>query len=344
MKRSPRAGVAVALVFFCAALMAMPLGAQDPQPPTVRYIVSVANRAEHLVHVKIQLDAGASECDLQLPAWNALYQIRDFSQYVNWIRAKTASGQPISVHKLDKTTWHLTGAGQGAEVQYEIMADRPGPFGAQLNPQHAFFNLAEILMYPVGGRAAPVEVSFTDVPAEWHTATALAASGDEFAAQDYDHLVDAPVEMGLFQESDFDEGGGHYRVIVDADPSDYDMHKIVTMLRRLVSSATVWMEDRPFQTYVFFYHFPRGAPGNGMEHANGTAIDLGSQTLSGNPDALVNLTAHEFFHLWNVKRIRPQSLEPIDYTRENYTRALWFSEGTTTTAGNIILLRAGLTR
>ena len=342
MKRSLRAGPAIALVFLCAALLSMPLGAQDSQPHSVRYIVSVANRAEHLVHVKIQLDAGASERDLQLPVWNALYQIRDFSQYVNWFTAKTASGQPIGVQKRDKTTWHLTGAGQGAEVQYEIMADQPGPFGAQLNPQHAFFNLAEILMYPVGGRAAPVEVSYTDVPAEWHMATALAAGGHGFAAQDYDHLVDAPVEMGLFQESDFDEGGGHYRVIVDADPSDYDMHKIVTMLRRLVSSATVWMEDRPFQTYVFFYHFPRGAPGNGMEHANGTAIDLGSQTLSGNPDALANLTAHEFFHLWNVKRIRPQSLEPIDYTRENYTRALWFSEGTTTTAGNIILLRAGL--
>ena len=79
-----------------------------------------------------------------------------------------------------------------------------------------------------------------------------------------------------------------------------------------------------------------------MEHANGTAIDLSAQTLSANPDALASLTGHEFFHLWNVKRIRPQSLEPVDYTRENYTRALWFSEGTTTTAANIILLRAGL--
>jgi predicted metalloprotease with PDZ domain len=93
---------------------------------------------------------------------------------------------------------------------------------------------------------------------------------------------------------------------------------------------------------VFFYHFPPGAAGNGMEHANGTAIDLSPQALAGNPPALASLTAHEFFHLWNVKRIRPQSLEPIDYTRENYTRSLWFSEGMTTTAGNIILLRAGL--
>jgi predicted metalloprotease with PDZ domain len=285
---------------------------------------------------------GAPERDLQLPVWNALYQIRDFSDYVNWVTAKTANGQPLSVRKVDKATWRLSGTGQGTEVEYEILADQSGPFGAQLNAQHAFLNLAEILMYPVDGRSSPAEVFFTDLPVGWHIATALAASGGAFAAENYDRLVDAPVEIGGFQESDFDEGGGHYRVVVDADPSDYDMHKVIAMLRRLVSSATIWMEDRPFQTYVFFYHFPRGAPGNGMEHANGTAIDLSAQTLANNPDALANLTGHEFFHLWNVKRIRPQSLEPVDYTRENYTRALWFSEGTTTTAASIILLRAGL--
>ena len=200
-------------------------------------------------------------------------------------------------------------------MEYEILADQSGPFGAQLNTQHAFFNLAEILMYPVDGRSSPAEVSFTDIPTGWHIATALAVSGGGFTAENYDRLVDSPVEIGAFQESDFDEGGGHYRVVVDADPSDYDMHKIVAMLRRLVSSATIWMEDRTFQTYVFFYHFPRGAPGNGMEHANGTAIDLSAQTLWRNPDALASLTGHEFFHLWNVKRIRPQSLEPVDYTQ-----------------------------
>ncbi len=119
------------------------------------------------------LGPGASERDLQLPVWNALYQVRDFSQYVNWVRARTSDGQPLPVHKVDKTTWHLGGAAQGAEIGYEIFADQSGPFGAQLNSQHAFFNLAEILMYPVEGRDSPVEVSFTNLPAEWHIATAL---------------------------------------------------------------------------------------------------------------------------------------------------------------------------
>ena len=323
----------------------MPARAQNPQSSShapVRYVVSLDNRPDHVVEVKIVLGPGASERDLQLPVWNALYQIRDFSQYVNWVRARTSDGQPLPVHKVDKTTWRLGGAAQGAEIGYEIFADQSGPFGAQLNSQHAFFNLAEILMYPVGSRDSAVEISFTNLPAEWHIAIALRESGDAFTAPDYDRMVDAPVEIGAFQEADFDEGGGHYRVIVDSDPSSYDMRKIVAMLRRLVSSATVWMGDRPFQTYLFFYHFRPGAPGNGMEHANGTAIDLSLEALANNPQAFAGLTAHEFFHLWNVKRIRPQSLEPVDYTKENYTRALWFSEGTTTTAANIILLRAGL--
>ena len=340
----PRARLAFVVLCF-AVLVTMPARAQNPQSSShapVRYVVSLDNRPDHVVEVKIVLGPGASERDLQLPVWNALYQIRDFSQYVNWVRARTSDGQPLPVHKVDKTTWRLGGAAQGAEIGYEIFADQSGPFGAQLNSQHAFFNLAEILMYPVGSRDSAVEISFTNLPAEWHIATALRESGDAFTAPDYDRMVDAPVEIGAFQEADFDEGGGHYRVIVDSDPSSYDMRKIVAMLRRLVSSATVWMGDRPFQTYLFLYHFRPGAPGNGMEHANGTAIDLSLEALANNPQAFAGLTAHEFFHLWNVKRIRPQSLEPVDYTKENYTRALWFSEGTTTTAANLILLRAGL--
>ena len=101
------------------------------------------------------------------------------------------------------------------------------------------------------------------------------------------------------------------------------------------------MADRPFDTYTFFYHFPRGPAGGGMEHAYSTAIDISADQIKAGMDSLTGVTAHEFFHLWNVKRIRPQTLEPIDYTKENYTRALWFSEGVTSTAEGVIRLRAG---
>jgi predicted metalloprotease with PDZ domain len=345
VKHSPRAGLATAFVWL-AALVAVPAGAQHSpstsQRAPVRYIVSLAHRPQHRVGVKIFLGPGPSERDVQLPVWNALYQVRDFSQYVNWVRAKTVAGQPVAVHAVDKTTWHLSGIAPGAEIEYEIFADQSGPFGAQLNPQHAFFNLAEILMYPMDDRNSPAEISFADLPEGWRIATALPSSGEGFSAQDYDRLADSPVELGVFQESDFDQGSGHYRVVVDADPSDYDMHKIVATLRSLVSAATAWMDDQPFQTYLFLYHFPRGPAGGGMEHAYSTAIDINANRLAENPQSLGDVTAHEFFHLWNVKRIRPQGLEPVDYTKENYTRALWFSEGATTTAGNIIRVRAGL--
>jgi predicted metalloprotease with PDZ domain len=147
--------------------------------------------------------------------------------------------------------------------------------------------------------------------------------------------------MGNFQESDFDEGGAHYRVIVDADTADYDMTKIVGMLHKIAAAATSWMDDRPFDDYMFVYHFPHGPAGGGMEHAFSTAIDISAESLKKSSIPLEEITAHEFFHLWNVKRIRPQTLEPVDYTQENYTRALWFSEGVTSSAGGTILLRAG---
>ena len=290
----------------------------------------------------MRLPAGEAARAVQLPVWNATYQIRDFSQYVNWVKAKAPNGNLLPLLHTDKTTWRMEGAQDGAIVEYEIFADEGGPYGAQLNPHHAFFNLAEILMYAVDGRALDIDVSFTDVPSGWKIATPLESTGPGFQAANYDRLVDSPVEIGNFDEADFDEGGGHYRVIVDADKADYNLGKIVADLQKIVAAATAWMNDRPFQTYMFLYHFPRHRGGGGMEHAYATAIDLNPEALKNTMEVLDIVSAHEFFHLWNVKRIRPQSLEPIDYTKENYTRALWFSEGVTSAIEETIQLRAGL--
>ncbi len=310
---------------------------------STEYVVSLADPDQHLVEVKILLPDGASQRDLQLPVWNALYQVRDFSQFVNWVRAQDRAGRPLPVHAVNPGLWQITGAEHGAEIEYQIFADSPGPFGAQLNSDHAFFNLAQILMYPVDARSAEMTVHFTRFPQHWRVATPLAASPNQtFSADNYDRLVDSPVEIGTFADSTFEEGGAHYRVVIDADAADYDLKKITSELRKIVSAATSWMNDRPFLSYTFIYHFPHGPGGGGMEHAYSTAIALNAEVLARAPDVLGSITAHEFFHLWNVKRIRPQTLEPIDYTRENYTRALWFSEGCTSTAGEFIELRAGL--
>jgi len=314
-----------------------------PSYAATNYAITLANPGQHLVEVQLLLPEGSARRELQLPVWNALYQVRDFAQYVNWVRAKDRAGQPLAVRKLDKSRWQISGAERGAVVEYQIYVDSFGPFGAQLNSRHAFFNLAQLLMYPVDARDAPMFVRFSQVPEGWHIATPLTLSPDgRFSAENYDRLVDSPVEIGTFQESDFDEGGGHYRVVVDAAPGDYDLEKIDAMLHKIVSAATSWMDDRPFDAYMFLYHFPHGPAGGGMEHSYATAIEVNADVISRAPEVLASVTAHEFFHLWNVKRIRPQTLEPVDYTKENYTRVFWFSEGCTSTAADIIQLRGGL--
>src|SRR5207302_5028879 len=111
---------------------------------------------------------------------------------------------------------------------------------------------------------------------------------------------------------------------------------------KIVAAETAWMNDRPFRTYLFLCHFPRDSGGGGMEHAYSTAIEVNAQVLADNPLAFADVTAHEFFHLWNVKRIRPQSLEPVDYTREMWTPALWFAEGVTSTYAAYTLVRTGI--
>ena len=346
MTRSVRLKIAHAAVLL-AALGRFQTSAQTapapPLQPPIRYTVSLVNLEAHRARVSLEIPPGAAECDLQLPVWNSLYQVRDFSQYVNWVKAVGRDGRALSVRLMDKSRWRVGSTELGAIVEYEITADHPGPHGAQLNSAHAFFNLAEILMYPVGLRSSPVQLKFAGLPAGWRIASALHNDGAvKFSAENYDRLVDAPVEMGTFRESDFDEGGGHYRVVVDADPTDYDMHQIVSTVRRIVTTATAWMDDRPFGTYLFLYHFPHASSGGGMEHAYSTAIDVNARVLAENPLALPGVTAHEFFHVWNVKRIRPQSLQPVEYTKENYTPALWFSEGVTNTVQSYILLRSGM--
>ena len=321
--------------------LASAVAAQNAAPQT-SYIISLANPEQHLVEVKMTIPPGPADRELQLPVWNALYQIRNFSQYVNWIHARDRAGKELHVQAVNKSQWQVHGAGDGATVEYQIFLDSPGPFGAQLNTHHAFLNLAQLLMYPADLRNARMAIHFSLLPSDWHIATPLKSSDDSFLADNYDRLVDSPVEIGTFREFDFDESGGQFRVIIDADLADYNADRIVAALHKIVAAAISWMNDRPFETYTFFYHFPRGPAGGGMEHAYSTAIDVSAEQIKENLEALASVTSHEFFHLWNVKRIRPRSLEPIDYTKENYTRALWFSEGCTSTAEGFIQLRAGL--
>jgi predicted metalloprotease with PDZ domain len=306
---------------------------------TWSYDVTLTDARRQLLHVRMTIAPTSPRLEVQLPVWNALYQVRDFAEHVNWLRATDSQGKPVATRKLDKTTWSAPNA---TSVEYEIAAIDAGPFGAEFTPNHAFLNLAQVLIYPVGVPKQVLHFQLRNVPDPWHVATPMNRDGKGFCAANYDQLVDSPVEAGKFHELGFGSDGADYRVIVDADAGDFDPEAIKKMLSGVVAAEVEWMQDRPFERYMFIYHFPKEFGRGGMEHAYSTAIEISTTRLSQDPLALASVSAHEFFHLWNVKQIRPQSLEPIDYTKENYTRTLWFSEGFTNTVGEYMLVRAGL--
>ena len=292
-----------------------------------------------MLRVRMTVAPTSPELRVQLPVWNAVYQVRDFAEHVNWLRATDSEGKPVAVRKLDKTTWAAPSA---TTIEYEIAAIDAGPFGAELTQDHLFLNLAQVLIYPVGVPKQLVRVELSGLPSAWKVASPMNREGSGFCAESYDRLVDSPIEAGEFRVIEFESDGAKYQAIVDADTNDYDAAAIKNMLRKIVAAEVDWMQDRPFDRYTFIYHFPKEFGRGGMEHAYATAIETSATRLQQEPIAIASVSAHEFFHLWNVKRIRSQALEPIDYTKENYTRTLWFSEGFTNTVGEYMLVRAGL--
>ncbi len=323
-------GVKRLLILLCCATAAL---------AETHYEIDVARAPLHVLLVSIETDCPKIDCDFQMPVWNALYQIRDFAQFVNRFEAAGTAGKPVVYRMLTPSLWRVKAApGEHVRIRYEYFADSPGPFGCSASARHVFLNFAQILMYPVGRLREPASVAFRNLPAAWKIAVELPERKGSFRARNYDELVDAPVEMSAFQEADFTLAGKRMRVVVDGDPEDYNLNLLEDTARRVAATAAEIMQDVPFPSYTFIYHFRKGGRG-GMEHANSCAIDAAAPCRN---CTLAGVTAHEFFHLWNVKRIRPQSLEPIDYTRENITPSLWFSEGVTSTMGAYIQLQAGL--
>ncbi|MGA8143041.1 MAG: PDZ domain-containing protein [Candidatus Acidiferrales bacterium] len=319
--------------------------AARPVGATVEYKVSLAHSDKHRFQIEMQVRVGENDESVvvALPAWNALYQIRDFAYRVRDVRAArvSPSNTPLFVYKLDKQTWRVpisVPARGEVVIEYSIDWDDAGPFNSQLNAHHAFVNFAETLMYLPDRRAEAEDVTFTDVPSGWKAVAELAAGHEpnSFVAESYDKLVDAPVEIGKFDEFDFDNGDAHFRVVVDG--KEWNKAALEDSLKRITGYEMKLMGGAPFKEYTFFFHigpYPE-AGGGGMEHSNCTAIGASSV------DMAVAIAAHEFFHAWNVKRIRPRSLEPVDFTKEQYSRALWFAEGVTSTYGSFTLERSGI--
>ena len=319
----------------------------EAQP--VRYELDLREPASHLVKVVMTVPEARPETEIQFPAWNGLYQIRDFIRNVQDLRAECGDRQamvrvPSAAGDPDLNTRRVgSDPCPALRVHYSVYLNGEPPFGSALDQEHGFFNFAMLLFYLPRERNRAVRVKF-NLPAGWKLATLLdeAQTPGEYEAANYDALADSPTEVGQFQEYSYPQGGATYRVIVHADPSDYSADRLLKSLERITAAETALMRDVPLSRYTFIFHFPRGTAGGGMEHKYGTAISVRAGQLRTHLESVEGLAAHEFFHLWNVKRIRPQGLEPVDYLRGNDTSDLWFSEGVTSTYGELSLVRAGM--
>ncbi|HEY6290428.1 MAG TPA: PDZ domain-containing protein [Terriglobia bacterium] len=353
MRRLQPTGLRTAAVFrrspglFLTALgflaTAFSAAASEPSAP-IRYQLDLRQPASHLVRVQMTVSDAPPTLRIQFPAWNALYQIRDFVRHVQDLEG-TCDGTASDLTAIDVDTWE-TGPKPCHEltVRYAVYANEESVFSAILNDQHAFLNLAQVLFYLPSNRSRGARVTFL-LPEGWKLSTLLDQDGTsgEYTAPNYDRLADSPVEAGNFDEYSYRQGAAEYRIVVysDEDKSKKLAPKLVEAVKKITAAETALMQDVPFQRYTFIFHFlPSG--GGGMEHANGTAIGFADGELESNWEELEATIAHEFFHLWNVKRIRPQGLEPIDYIHGNDTRDLWFSEGITSTYEELVLVRSGL--
>jgi predicted metalloprotease with PDZ domain len=306
------------------------------------YLVSLERPEQHLFHVTITIPDVRESVTVQMAAWNALYQIRDFSSHLRHVEAFVGSAS-VPIEQIDKQTWRIKADGT-VIVRYAAYWDEAGPFASQLNTEHAFINPAMILMYVPERRSHDVSLFLSELPAQWNVTsstfvTAMGVGGSKtrtflLRAPSYDGLADAPIEAGKFQEFDLPDISPRVSVVVHGD--GWRKKQIEEDLKKICQYEIKLMDGAPFERYVFILHIGKGAGGGGMEHANSTAIGIPSD------EYLSGVAAHEFFHLWNVKRIRPASLEPVDFTKEQYTPALWFAEGVTSTYGAYTLVRSGI--
>ncbi|MFQ5740493.1 MAG: M61 family metallopeptidase [Acidobacteriota bacterium] len=330
------------LTFFTLLMLSSPLW--GVAQPTVRYTLSLAERESHILQVSMEISGlEGDSLTIALPAWNNLYQIRDFSQYVRSIRAEDGNGDRVPLRRLDKQTWRLEpGADRRLTVLYSVVADRGGSFSAQVNRGHAFINPALVCFYLPEHRSVAHSIRFRALPRSWKVATGLNSKEEEYQADSYEHLVDSPLEASPFELAEFRQGGVLYQVAVHGRQDLFAMEDLVGMIRRVVEYEVELMRGAPFKRYVFLYHISERGSG-GMEHRNSTAITLSSARVGKDIQAAAaGVTAHEFFHLWNVRRIHPAAFDRIDFSREMPTPWLWFSEGTTSYYSLLTLKRTGL--
>jgi predicted metalloprotease with PDZ domain len=366
-QRAPRrratATTAVAFIFALLALLSTTAAAQENPARTderyqIGYQLSMPNPASHLFEVTMTVEPqqAVEAVDFQMPRWSpGRYAVFDFAKNVQEVRATTFCAPPafcdaatLSLTRLDTQTWRVyPGKSRGVAFTYKVFAnDLSGTF-SQLDARHANFNGGSIFMYVVGHKPDPVRLKI-NAPSGWRIINAASRGTDqrEWQFPNYDILIDTPTEIAPdFTVDEFKLDGKTYRVMVHSFGEEKGRRaELVERIERLVRSETAMMGTPDYDSYTFLMHFDPTAPrGDGMEHLASTQI-ITTRAL-GDKDALeaaVDTASHEFFHVWNVKRLRPVELGPWDFTRPLNTRSLWIAEGLTNYYGHLMQRRAGI--
>lgn len=311
------------------------------------YIFQVLEPQARRIEVELSLEArGAKSLDLRMPVWTpGSYLVREHQRHVDGLRALDGDRE-LPVTKVDKQTWRVDCSGASrVRVAYRLHCFELTVRTNHVDPTHAFINPGAAALFAVGREAEPCSVRLS-LPPGWRAWVALPLREGAYQAEDFDELVDSPFEMGpeaSHQSHAFTAQGVPHELVVWGK-GDFDGRKVLPDIVKIVDAQAALFGGLPYDDrYLFIVHLNDKGRG-GLEHRRSCALIVPRFSFvqrSAYEDFLL-LVAHEFFHLWNVKRLRPAAFTPYDWTRENHTRLLWAMEGLTSTYEVLTLRRAGL--
>ncbi|RZJ12323.1 MAG: M61 family peptidase [Rubrivivax sp.] len=315
------------------------------------YRIELADIAAHRYRVTMTLDAPMADQQLSLPVWiPGSYLVREFAKHLSGLRARQGQRE-LAVEQLDKASWRVRCTGRAALVlSYDIYAFDASVRTAWLDSQRAFFNSSSLCLRADGREEEPHRIELAKVPKGWRVATEMAECEGGYEAPDYDELLDHPFEIGPHWQGEFMAAGVPHRIIVAGAWPSFDGERLLADVQRVCEAQIAFWGGAPFARYSFLLWAVEDGHG-GLEHRASTALICARRELptaadvqmpSDNYVRLLGLFSHEYFHAWNVKRLRPAEFARFDYQRENYTELLWFFEGFTSYYDELMLCRAGL--
>jgi len=309
----------------------------------MRYRVSMPEPHSHLFQVEAVLDDPGAEAVLALPVWTpGSYLVREFSRHLESFQALDGGGAPLSWERLDKHRFRVRAGGAArAVVRYRVYANDLTVRTSHLDGSHGYLNGASVLLFAEGRTAEPCRLE-VEPPAGWRVTTALDGGPAVFTARDYDELVDAPVEIGTHALLTFQVLGREHTVAAWGH-GNLDLGVLAADLKKVVEQHGAMLGGLPYERYLFLFHLADRRRG-GLEHSRSTTLHVDRMGFAPREDyqETLSLAAHEHLHAWNVKKLRPAAFTPYDYSREQYTRLLWWFEGVTSYYDHLVLARAGI--